>query len=120
MHSKALQDAGSSARRPEACDVHAQGILKVVPPAGAGGTDSGGQAESGQEAQELNGVHHAAKSSPSVQAPTAATQHAQAVDLSNLFAGIWMDSADDADTAKAGELGAGSESPLKYCISSGL
>lgn len=55
-----------------------------------------------------------------VQNPPAAVQHGQAVDLSNLFAGIWMDSADDEDTPKHGELGAGPESCLKSCSAPGL
>ena len=92
-----------------------------LPPAGAGGTDSTGRAESRREARELNGAHHAANSSPRVQTPTAAAGHAQAVDLSNLFAGIWMDSAGDVeDTPESGEPDAGSESGLERCSFPGL
>ena len=46
---------------------------------------------------------------------SAAAPHAQAVDLSNLFAGIWMDNADDEDTPESGELDVESGSCLKRC-----
>ena len=55
-----------------------------------------------------------------MQSPPAAAQQAQAVDLSNLIAGIWMDSADDEDAPESGELGAKSGSCLNRCSSPGL
>ena len=104
MQCKALQDAGCPLRQQHACARHTDDL----PPAEAGGDNSTGEAESGSEAKQLNGVHQAARSSPTVQSPPAAAQQAQAVDLSNLFAGIWMDNADDEDTPASGELVAAS------------
>ena len=52
-----------------------------------------------------------------MQNPPAAAQQAQAVDLSNLFAGIWMD---DEGAPESGELAAESGSCLKSCSPPGL
>ena len=51
-----------------------------------------------EDANGNSGTYHAAAKSPAKH-DAAKGQESQAVDLCNLFAGIWMEEADDMDTA---------------------